>query len=61
LQPVAISGKSNRRGNGKKAKTVAGSCDQLPFGAVKEGVDFLAPQNAKSCEPEGPQDLTQRL
>jgi hypothetical protein len=29
--------------------------------SVKEGVDFLAPQNGKSCEPEGPQDLTARL
>jgi hypothetical protein len=24
---------------------------------VKKEVDFLAPQNAKSCEPEGAQDL----
>jgi hypothetical protein len=29
--------------------------------SVKEGVDLLAPQNAKSCEPEGPQDLTAGL
>ena len=28
---------------------------------AKEGVDLLAPQGAKSCEPEGPQDLTARL
>jgi hypothetical protein len=43
-----------------------GLCRGLPAVAVgplpvKEGVDFLAPQNAKSCEPEGPQDLTARL
>jgi hypothetical protein len=43
-----------------------GVCHRLPPVAevplsVKEGVDFLAPQNAKSCEPEGPQDLTARL
>jgi hypothetical protein len=25
----------------------------------REGIDLL--RNAKSCEPEGPQDLTQRL
>ena len=41
-------------------------CHRLPPVAedplsVKEGVDLLAPQKAKSCEPEGPQDLTQRL
>src|SRR5919198_2318428 len=35
-------------------------CHRLPPVAevplsVKEGVDLLAPQNAKSCEPEGPQ------
>jgi hypothetical protein len=41
-------------------------CHRLPLVAEvplsgKEGVDFLAPQNAKSCEPEGPQDLTARL
>jgi hypothetical protein len=23
--------------------------------------DLLGPQNAKSCEPEGPQDLTRRV
>jgi hypothetical protein len=26
-----------------------------------EGVDHLLSLNAKSCEPEGPQDLTARL
>src|SRR5512133_518842 len=41
-------------------------CHRLPPAAesplsVKEGVDLLAPQDAKSCEPEGPQDLTARL
>ena len=41
-------------------------CHRLPPVAevplsVKEGDDLLAPQNAKSCEPEGPQDLTARL
>jgi hypothetical protein len=39
-----------------------GVCHRLPPVAevplsVKEGVDLLGPQNAKSCEPEGPQDL----
>jgi hypothetical protein len=43
----------------KQAKTVAVGCDRLPETFPgKEEVAFLAPQNAKSCEPEGPQDLT---
>jgi hypothetical protein len=41
----------------------ATACHRLRRSAlsVKEGVDLFAPQNAKSCEPEGPQDLTARL
>jgi hypothetical protein len=45
LQPVAISGKSDRRGSrGNKRKTVAVRCDWLPIGAHgKEGVDGSSP------------------
>jgi hypothetical protein len=28
---------------------------------AKHWYELLTPQNAKSCEPEGPQDLTERL
>jgi hypothetical protein len=54
----------------KQAQTVATGCDQLPIGAHGKGA--LPPwygggrlsgsaRSAKSCEPEGSQDLTGRL
>jgi hypothetical protein len=71
---VATSGNwwqdESRRKRLKLAKTVAVGCDQLPIGAHGKGA--LPPwygggrfagsaRSAKSCEPEGPQDLTVRL
>jgi hypothetical protein len=66
----AISGKSKEGRNGesrrKRLPWVATSCRRSSMVRVhphqeREGVTFLAPQEAKSCEPEGPQDLTQPL
>src|SRR2546422_8782087 len=44
----------------KQAKTVAVGCDWLrkTFLGRRRSISFI---NAKSCEPEGPQDLTGRL
>jgi hypothetical protein len=38
-------------GNNRHATIVAASCSRI----------WKLPENAKSCEPEGPQDLTRRL
>src|SRR5829696_7559841 len=54
----------------KQAKIVAMGCDQLPKGAHGKGAPpprkgggrlSGSARSAKSCKPEGPQDLTTRL
>jgi hypothetical protein len=66
-QPVAM---TRRRKRLKQPKTVAVGCDQLPESfhgksalPLRKGGSHLlrSARSAKSCEPEGPQDLTRRL
>ncbi len=38
-----------------------GEVSAVAAGPLREGEGFDLLRNAKSCEPEGPQDLTQRL
>jgi hypothetical protein len=66
---MATGGKWDGRKMLKQAKTAAAGCDRLPETVhgkgelPRKGGGRLSgsARSAKSCEPEGPQDLTSRL